>query len=301
MLHRNPRIGQELLDVPMGDMIRDMAFAIAEAQIKLDQNSMEVAEMMGGLKTITHTDPDGNEIVTYEDSRVFFGKEKLLTKDAVSAHNASDDLAYKTEIRRELGSGNYEYTNLKNETTLASLPATQQEDAGSNKLKYLFAPAGAAKGWYVWNDTDGEYQRLKATPIDIKIALADGVGPNGDIFVSQRLSMLELGFSPTMYQFVDTIIETKVSIKYSREATASVSVQRTRKDGLSLNWGKNLSYNRNVTTSQVNATYASKYNYSAEGSSLLRTKLVPIPPPAILEERIAQQMELVRQRSGSES
>jgi hypothetical protein len=49
-----------------------------------------------------------------------------------------------------------------------------------------------------------------------------------------------------------------------------------------------------VSTSQVNASYSQKYSYSAEGSSLLRTKLVPIPPPAILEERIRQQMELAK-------
>ncbi|MEB3734255.1 hypothetical protein ULF88_09460 [Halopseudomonas pachastrellae] len=40
-------IGRELLNVPMGDMIRQMAFAIAEAQVKLDESSIEVAEMMG--------------------------------------------------------------------------------------------------------------------------------------------------------------------------------------------------------------------------------------------------------------
>ena len=50
MFRKNPSIGQELLDVPMGDMIRQMAFSIAEAQMALDSNSIEVAEMMGGLK-----------------------------------------------------------------------------------------------------------------------------------------------------------------------------------------------------------------------------------------------------------
>ena len=46
-----------------------------------------------------------------------------------------------------------------------------------------------------------------------------------------------------------------------------------------------------VSSTPVDATYSSKYSYSAEGSSLLRTKLTPIPPPAILEERIRQQLE----------
>ncbi|WVM90436.1 hypothetical protein UMZ34_09950 [Halopseudomonas pachastrellae] len=41
----------------------------------------------------------------------------------------------------------------------------------------------------------------------------------------------------------------------------------------------------------MDASYASKYSYSAEGSSLLRTKLSPVPPPPILEERIRAMME----------
>jgi hypothetical protein len=46
-----------------------------------------------------------------------------------------------------------------------------------------------------------------------------------------------------------------------------------------------------ATTSQVDATYSAKYGYSAEGSSLLRTKLVPLPPPPILEERIRRLLD----------
>jgi hypothetical protein len=50
-----------------------------------------------------------------------------------------------------------------------------------------------------------------------------------------------------------------------------------------------------VTAASVNATYSNKYSYTAEGSSLLRTKLTPVPPPAILEERIRQLMEILRE------
>ena len=46
-----------------------------------------------------------------------------------------------------------------------------------------------------------------------------------------------------------------------------------------------------VTTVPVDATYSSKYSFTSEGSSLLRTKLQPIPPPAILEERIRRLIE----------
>lgn len=250
MFRRKPRIGQELLDVPMGDMIQQMAFAIAEAQIKLDTNSIEVAQMMGGLKTITETiQGEEEERITFEDSRVFFGKEKMTLGDAVDVHNTSTDKRYRASIR-------------------------------------------AAHGIQI---EDNEEAKLDA-----------GADPNTVIYVPSRLSMLELGFSPTFYQFVDTIIEVKISIKYTQEGerTRNESTDSTRKTGkhartglLSRVFGVNAGASSNtVTTSQVNATYSQKYSYSAEGSSLLRTKLVPIPPPAILEERIRQQMEIASEQ-----
>jgi hypothetical protein len=105
------------------------------------------------------------------------------------------------------------------------------------------------------------------------------------LFDGEELSMIELGFTPTFYQFVDTLIEVKIAIKITAEATSERKVKGTRFA---------FSSNRNgfsISTTPVDATYTSKYNYSAEGSSLLRTKLVPVPPPSILEERIRAAME----------
>jgi hypothetical protein len=103
-------------------------------------------------------------------------------------------------------------------------------------------------------------------------------------FDGEQLSLLELGFTPTFYQFVDTLIEIKVSISMSREYNYS----RTRKSfsasgsaGHAIFWGS-----AKMKGSSVSASYAAKYQYSAEGSSLMRTKLVPVPAPAVLEERI---------------
>ena len=50
----------------------------------------------------------------------------------------------------------------------------------------------------------------------------------------------------------------------------------------------------NVTAAQVNASYSSKYSYDVTGSSYLKTKLVPVPPPPILEVRIRDLMEIER-------
>ncbi|WP_302142320.1 hypothetical protein [Halomonas alkalicola] len=97
-------------------------------------------------------------------------------------------------------------------------------------------------------------------------------------------SLLELGFTPTFYQFVDTLIEVKMSISMAtesetRRSSAQVNASASGKVGF-------LSASAKMKVSTVSASYSSKYQYSAEGSSLMRTKLVTVPPPAILEERI---------------
>jgi hypothetical protein len=108
-------------------------------------------------------------------------------------------------------------------------------------------------------------------------------------FGGEELSLMELGFTPTFYQFVDTIIEVKVSISMSQEVQtgfSSTTVAAETEGGFALFYAK-----ATVKVSTVSASYASKYQYSAEGSSLMRTKLVPVPPPAILEERIRKMVE----------
>lgn len=105
--------------------------------------------------------------------------------------------------------------------------------------------------------------------------------PLGD---GKSYSLLELGFTPTFYQFVDTLIEIKISISMSRETnfnTSSTTVNANVKGSVGF-----FSASASMRVSTVSASFASKYQYSAEGSSLMRTKLVPVPAPALLEERI---------------
>jgi|SRR5262245_5070045 len=104
-------------------------------------------------------------------------------------------------------------------------------------------------------------------------------------FGGETLSMLELGFTPSFYHFTDTIIEVKISIKMATERTSSFS----RFSG-SFHSGFAIFY-AGASVSTVSASYATKFNYSAEGSSLLRTKIAPIPPPPILEQRIRALIE----------
>jgi hypothetical protein len=101
----------------------------------------------------------------------------------------------------------------------------------------------------------------------------------------KEYSLLELGFTPTFYQFVDTVIELKMSISMSR------SVETSQKSSRVSAAGGAFLFAAAATVSSVSASFASKYQYSAEGSSVMRTKLVPIPPPAILEQRIRAMIE----------
>jgi hypothetical protein len=273
-----PRIGQELLDVPMGDMIRQMAFAIAEAQIVLDQNSIDVAEMMGGLTTVT--DEQGN--VTFQDSRVYFGKEKLTKGQIIARHNSTNNIQEKAEIRSLLGASAYK-----------PVLTTTSGYAGG---KLAVDTYGEFQGnYYIGNGTGttdpaatvisfGDFQITSAAPsTDNSLVLE----------LPRRISMLECGFTPTFYQFVDTIIEVKISIKYTQEGNYNNNVSVNNKSSatrIGLGFGR-IKAGRNVQIAQVNAGYSQKYSYSAEGSSLLRTKLVPIPAPAILEQRIQRLMD----------
>ncbi len=227
-------IGQELLNVPMGDMIHQMAAAIAEGQLQLDASSIDVAEMMGGLKVIQGDDGD----VAFDDSRVFFGYD-LMTVAQAEAY-VETEKALKT----------WDTSGLEKILTAEKERATKEKD-------------------------------------DL-------------VRVPTRMSMLELGFTPTFYQFVDTIIEVKIAIKITHTREYTRSSKQTQQNKANQNKGRGVfgflfggttGTSSQVSTSQVDASYSSKYSYSAEGSSLLRTKLAPLPPPPILEERIRRQLD----------
>jgi hypothetical protein len=100
----------------------------------------------------------------------------------------------------------------------------------------------------------------------------------------QEYSLMELGFTPTFYQFVDTVIELKMSISMRTDVESKVETSSSVTAGGAF-WTP-FGGGGSVATSSVSASFSAKYQYSAEGSSLMRTKLVPIPPPALFEERV---------------
>lgn len=174
-------IGEALANVPIGQLIKNVALGIAEGQTALDVESIRTAQMMSGYGPNTIA---GNQL-EMEDYRVAFGRD----------------------------------------------------DSGEPEL----------------------------------------------------VSMMELGFTPVFYQFIDTLIEVKMAITVTRDSDTinKVKGNQTTVTANTVRYGGWFSTSTmTVRSTPVDATYSTKYGYSAEGSSLVRTKMVPVPPPAILEERI---------------
>lgn len=88
------------------------------------------------------------------------------------------------------------------------------------------------------------------------------------------VSLISLGFAPTFYQFAETHLEMKMSF----------SMTESREVGVSASVGVKAYF----VTASVTASYSQKYQYSAEGSSSIRTKLVSLPSPVVFEQRIKE-------------
>jgi hypothetical protein len=295
-------VGAALVNYPIGDFIYNIANAIAMSQGKLDQASVEVAEMMGGLQSVF--DDEGN--MTFNDSRVFFGHEYMTVAEAMVTQGTGNPVAEALIAAETVTYRSYapatplETTPITvtpadivgvplNATSLAAYQANAQ--AVAQGLADLEALRAAATGAQKIANLNARLKELK----DLQEANRNSVA---NIFERQvrfptRLSLLELGFTPTFYQFVDTIIEVKISISMTQE-TSSLTSTGSSGTGRSMSFGFRFSPfgkhrgggGTQTTVSSVSTEHQSKYSVTGEGSSLIRTKLVPLPPPPILEERI---------------
>ncbi|MCA9709802.1 MAG: LamG domain-containing protein, partial [Myxococcales bacterium] len=190
-----PTVGEGVPSMPIGELVRSMATAIADAQFDLDKSSLMVAEFMSGhyplrdRKTGELVDEQGQAVTqpVMVDSRVYFG------------HHVED----------------------------------------GKRVPHL-------------------------------------------------VSMMELGFVPNFYQFVDTVLEVKIAMKLERSArsvdprTGRIAEPGGRASDVKL------------STTPIDAGYASAYGYDVAQSSVFKTKLVCVPPPVALEERLR---EVIRQEA----
>ena len=108
---------------------------------------------------------------------------------------------------------------------------------------------------------------------------ASGVAP-------VAMSLLQAGLQPTFYQFTEASIEVKLSIAIKRTEETS-----------STGGGSNVPVKgilMRAFASPVNYRTANTYSYAAEGSSVLRATLRPVPPPPRLTPRTVTVNTLVQ-------
>jgi len=93
------------------------------------------------------------------------------------------------------------------------------------------------------------------------------------------LTLLQAGLTPSFYQFTESVIEVKMAIssKVSTQSEFEFGVEATASAGFLFASGS--------VSSHVDFRTSNTYSYSAEGSSLLRTTLKPVPPPARMMPR----------------
>ena len=135
-----------------------------------------------------------------------------------------------------------------------------------------------AEGQYKLDQVSCEIAKFMGDKDVAPVHLPDLTDPDGNKEIVT--SLIGAGFQPTFYQFTDTIIEVKMAISMNKTTEAKVSA--SAKAG----WGP---YSVSVT-----ASYSQKYSYSVEGSSLLRTKITPLPPNTFMQRILdmkAQQMQ----------
>ncbi|WP_144394093.1 hypothetical protein [Pleionea sediminis] len=82
-------------------------------------------------------------------------------------------------------------------------------------------------------------------------------------------SLFELGFVPTFYQFVETVIELKVSMRL-RDAEEEMGI---------------------LETTPIDATYINRYNFNMRGASVINVKVKPVPPPPNIDRLTADEVE----------
>lgn len=137
-----------------------------------------------------------------------------------------------------------------------------------------------------------------ADMLDAGNTLPTGVGDTDTIAVRTEtakaidMTLMQAGLLPTFYQFTESLIEVKISISHrsssSREFEAGADFEITTEaeaHGGLFGFGASASVSTTFA-SHVNYKSSSTYDYSAEGSSLLRTTLKPVPAPPRIIPRI---------------
>ncbi|MCL1904600.1 MAG: hypothetical protein FWG58_00215 [Methanomassiliicoccaceae archaeon] len=134
-----------------------------------------------------------------------------------------------------------------------------------------------AEGQYKMDLISCKIAKMMGDKDEAEIEMPDLTGDGGDVI---KTTLIGAGFQPTFYQFSDTIIEVKMAITMTTSTTKSVSA--SAKGGFG------------CFSASVNASYSNKYSYEASGSSLLRTRITPVPPSPFMTKMLEMKAQLIQ-------
>jgi len=159
----------------------------------------------------------------------------------------------------------------------------------------------------------GQYELDK-----VGVKVTKMMGAPGSVSIGgEELSMLEAGFIPSFYHFVDTILELKMEVKIREETNDTTKLSEAFKNETSVTAYGEVSggasggvpgfgsveagfkagfssTNTSGYSKTADATHAQQFSQDLSASSLMRTKLVPKPAPELLVERINILLEKLR-------
>jgi hypothetical protein len=169
---------------------------------------------------------------------------------------------------------------------------------------------GLAKG-IAW----GQYELDK-----VGIEITKMMGVPGTVSIGgEQISMLDAGFIPSFYHFVDTILEIKMEVhireetedttKVSASQSGSTEVSTSAEVGVkasanfmfgSVEASAKMGYkatNKSAFARSMDASHSQKFSQDLSASSLMRTKIVPVPAPEVLVERIRILLEKLKKEA----
>jgi len=104
-------------------------------------------------------------------------------------------------------------------------------------------------------------------------------------------SMIGAGFQPTFYQFVETIIEVKMDITVVNSGKEPEQKYMGYRSTTVLS---SLGHFRTILVTPMNARYTNSYTHTVEGHSLLRTRLVPLPPNTFIQRLLDMKAQAIQ-------
>jgi hypothetical protein len=171
--------------------------------------------------------------------------------------------------------------------SMANAIANSQRKLDAASLRTLRTLAGTKFDWI-----PEVTEVLTPKPLDPITVGSNTITPTGVNVTSVasppiKLTLLQAGLVPQFYQFTESIIEVKISLSSKLDVSHSSEVDIGLEVDTNVEFGGGIvgffgGPSGSVSTSfssHVNIKNSVTYSYSAEGSSLLRTTLKPVPPP----------------------